>query len=312
MPEFDLLVLGDVNPDLVLWGGDVVPAFGQAEHLVDEAELVVGGSGGILACGAARLGLRVALSGVVGADLFGGFMREQLAARGVDTRGIAVDPHRPTGVTVVLSGPIDRGMLTMTGTIADLRAELIDPELVHASRHVHVSSYFLQRGLAPGLPALFDTAHAAGATTSLDPNWDPSETWDGGLLGLLDRTDVFLPNDIEATRLARTSDLTDAARQLAARARLVAVKTGAEGAMAAEGERIVRSPAVPVAVLDTTGAGDSFDAGFLAAWIGGAPLDRALAVGNACGALSMRAVGGTSAQPTMAEASHALEGGTAA
>jgi sugar/nucleoside kinase (ribokinase family) len=310
--EFDLLVLGDVNPDLVLWGGDVVPAFGQAEHLVDEAELVIGGSGGILACAAARLGLRVALAGVVGADLFGGFMREQLAARGVDTRGVSVDPHRPTGVTVVLSGPIDRGMLTMTGTIADLRAELVDPELVRSSRHLHVSSYFLQRGLTPDLPDLFDLAHAGGATTSVDPNWDPAETWDGGLLDLLDRTDVLLPNVMEATRLARTSDLADAARRLAARARLVPVKTGAEGAVAAEGERIVRSPAVPVSVVDTTGAGDSFDAGFLAAWLDGAPLERALAVANACGALSTRAVGGTAAQPTMAEAARALEGGTAA
>jgi sugar/nucleoside kinase (ribokinase family) len=310
--EFDLLVLGDVNPDLVMWGGDVVPAFGQAEHLVDEAELVVGGSGGILACGAARLGLGVAVAGVVGADLFGGFMREQLAARGVDTRGVSVDPHRPTGVTVVLSGPIDRGMITMTGTIADLRAEQIDPELVRSSRHLHVSSYFLQRGLAPELPDLFDLAHEGGATTSLDPNWDPTERWDGGLMDLLQHTDVFLPNVMEATRLARTSDLTNAALRLAARARLVAVKTGAEGAVAADGDRIVRSPAVPVSVVDTTGAGDSFDAGFLAAWLDGVPLERALAVANACGALSTRAVGGTAAQPTMAEAARALEGGTAA
>ena len=91
--EFDLLVLGDVNPDLVLRGGDISPAFGQAERLVDEAALTVGGSGAIMACGAARLGLRVAIVGVVGDDLFGSFMREQLVGRGVDIRGLAVDPE---------------------------------------------------------------------------------------------------------------------------------------------------------------------------------------------------------------------------
>src|SRR5690349_21175876 len=72
----DLLVLGDANPDLVLRGGDVVPAFGQAEHLVDDARLTIGGSGAILACGAAKLGLRVAIAAVVGDGLFGGSIRD--------------------------------------------------------------------------------------------------------------------------------------------------------------------------------------------------------------------------------------------
>ncbi len=93
MSEFDLLVLGDANPDLVLSGGDVVPAFGQAERLVERASLTIGGSGGILACGAARLGLRVAFCGVVGDDLFGRYMREQLSGRGINTRGLIADPR---------------------------------------------------------------------------------------------------------------------------------------------------------------------------------------------------------------------------
>jgi len=118
--DLDLLVLGDTNPDLVLHGGDVVPAFGQAEHLVDDAILTIGGSGAILACGAARLGLRVAIAAVVGDDLFGRFVRDGLAEHGVDVSGIRVDPKTPTGVTVVLSGPDDRAILTMPGTIAGL------------------------------------------------------------------------------------------------------------------------------------------------------------------------------------------------
>ncbi len=300
-PEFDLLVLGDANPDLVLRGGDVVPAFGQAERIVDAAQLVMGGSGGILACGAARLGLRVAMAAVVGDDLFGRFVREELEGRGVDTRALVVDPDEPTGVTVVLSAPDDRAMLTMPGTIADLRASLVPGELLASARHVHVSSYFLQRALAPDLPDLLDDAHRAGATTSLDPNWDPSGEWDGGLLALLPQVDIFMPNAMEAMRLARISDLHEAVARLR-QAPMVVVKMGADGAMAVRAGEVVSAPGMRGDVVDTTGSGDSFDAGFLAGFLGGEALDRCLRIGNACGASSTRAAGGTAGQATMAEA----------
>jgi sugar/nucleoside kinase (ribokinase family) len=307
-PAFDLVILGDANPDLVLSGGDVVPAFGQAEHLVDDAHLTVGGSGGILACGAARLGLKVALCGVVGDDLFGRFMCDAFAERGIDTRGLVIDAERPTGLTVVLSGPNDRAMLTHVGTVDALRVDVLDQEVLADARHVHVSSYFLQRRLTPDLPEVFERLHERGVTTSVDPNWDPRQEWDGLLLGLLSRTDVFLPNAMEATRVARISDLDEALRRLSARAELVVVKNGERGAAASGRGEQVSAPGVPVRVVDTTGAGDSFDAGFLAAWLAGEPLARALAVANACGALSTRKLGGVDAQPTMEEAMQTVEG----
>ena len=310
--DLDLLVLGDANPDLVLRGGDVVPAFGQAERLVDEALLTVGGSGAIMACGAARLGLRVAFAGVVGDDLFGSYMREELAARGVDIGGMVTDPHRPTGLTVVLSTSEDRAILTSPGTIGDLRASMIDPVYLHAARHVHVSSYFLQTGLRPDLPDLLESARASDATTSLDPNWDPSGEWDGGLIDLLPAIDVLLPNEMEATSLGHSSDLDAAIATLRSRGPLVAVKAGARGALAAGPGELVQVDAVPVETVDTTGAGDSFDAGFVAAMIAGESLDRCLALANACGALSTRATGGVDAQPTMREALDTVaQGGTA-
>ena len=312
MADFDLLVLGDANPDLVLSGGEVEPAFGQAERLVDHANLTIGGSGGILACGAARLGLRVAFAGVVGDDLFGTFMREQLAARGVDVRGIAVDPSRPTGVTVVLSKPDDRAILTSLGTIGDLRAELIDPEMLRASRHVHVSSYFLQRRLAADLPELFEQVHEAGATTSVDPNWDPTDGWDGGLVELLPQVDVFLPNEMEALRLAHISDMNEAVSRLRARAPFVVIKRGERGALGARAGEVVEVPAIPTTVVDTTGAGDSFDAGFLSAFLENEPLEEALRFAAACGALSTLTPGGTEGQPTMNEVRAALDRGSAA
>ncbi len=312
MADFDLLVLGDANPDLVLSGDQVEPAFGQAERLVDHATLTIGGSGAILACGAARLGLRVAFAGVVGDDLFGAFMREQLAARGVDIGGVLVDPSRPTGVTVVLSGPEDRAILTSLGTIGDLRASLIDPGTLASTRHVHVSSYFLQQGLATELPEIFDRVHRAGATTSVDPNWDPSGGWDGGLMDLLPQVDVFLPNEMEALRLAHISDIDEAVTRLRARAPFVVIKRGDRGALGARTGELVEVPAVPTRVVDATGAGDSFDAGFLTAFLSGEPLDLSLRIANACGALSTRSSGGTDSQPTMDEVLAALERGSAA
>jgi sugar/nucleoside kinase (ribokinase family) len=297
----DLLILGDANPDLVLTG-DVEPAFGQRERLLDDAHLTVGGSGAIVACGAARLGLRVALCGVVGDDLFGRFMRDELDRRGVDVKGLVVEPDRSTGLTVVLARPDDRAILTHEGTIGDLRAGSIDPEFLAAASHVHVPSYFLQGRLAPDLPALFERVRANGATTSLDPNWDPSERWNGGVRGLLSHTDVFLPNATEAVHIAGTASVDEAVIALAATAGLVVAKAGPDGAVAARGDELVRAPAPAVDAVDTTGAGDSFDAGFLASWLAGDPLERALAIANACGGLSTRALGGVDAQPTIDEA----------
>jgi sugar/nucleoside kinase (ribokinase family) len=305
----DLLVLGDCNPDLILCG-DVEPEFGQTEKLLDEALLVIGGSGAITACGAARLGLRTAFAGVVGDDVFGRFMLSALDERGVDTSACIVDPDRPTGLTVILSRGEDRAILTSPGTIADLRGGLIDGRLLRSARHVHVSSYYLQERLRPDLPGLFAQAREVGATTSVDPNWDPSGEWDAGLLSLLDVTDCFFPNSAEARAITGIDDVDVAAEALAEHGTLVAVKFGQGGGLAMSGADVVRSESIPTQVVDTTGAGDGFDAGFLAGRLNGWPLDRCLALAVACGSLSTRAMGGTAAQPTMEEALGALEGTT--
>ena len=303
--RFDLLVLGDANPDLIL-GVKAAPAFGQVETIVEDTALVLGGSGAILACGAARLGLRVALAGVVGDDLFGAFVRQEIENEGIDTRALRVDAKRPTGLSVILARPDDRAILTSTGTIADLRGSGIDIGLIDSARHVHVSSYFMQRSLQRDLPALFDAAHARGATTSIDPNWDPDEHWDSGLIELLDRTDLFFPNAAEARLITGIDDGEGAARALGEHATAVAVKLGTDGGFAVDAEGVVRSESVPSEVVDTIGAGDSFDAGFLAGSLLGWPLERCLRLAVACGSISTRAAGGTGAQPTLDQAMDAM------
>jgi sugar/nucleoside kinase (ribokinase family) len=306
--EVDLLVLGDVNPDLVLTGEDLTPAFGQVEQLLDSAALTIGGSGAIMACGAARLGLRTAIAGVVGDDLFGRFMTESLTARGVDVSGVVVVLGAETGLTVILTRPEDRAILTFPGTAAALTAALVPGDLLRRARHVHAASFFLQTALAPDLRPIFDEVHAGGGTTSLDPNWDPREVWESGLTEALAATDVFLPNAEEARRIVGLADPVAAAAALAQTAGLVAVKLGAEGALAAatDAEVIRVSPRFAVVPVDTVGAGDSFDAGLVAGVLRGESIERALVIGCACGALSTRAAGGTAAQPTLAEALAAI------
>jgi sugar/nucleoside kinase (ribokinase family) len=300
--ELDLLVVGDCNPDLVLRGGDVEPVFGQVERLVDEAELTIGGSAAIAACGAARLGLATALVSVVSDDPLGRFMIDALAGRGVDVSGVIVREGARTGVTVLLVRGSDRAMLTAPGTINDLTSELVDRELVRAARHVHISSYFLQDGLRPGLADLLAEARQAGASTSVDPNWDPTEHWDGGLLDLLDEVTILFVNAEEARRIARVDDAEEAGRMLSRGETLVVVKLGSQGALAVDRDRVIHSPPIAVEEVDAVGAGDSFDAGFLAGRLAGGSLEETLRLATACGALSMRAVGGTAAQPTLAEA----------
>ena len=301
LTPFDILVVGELNADLIL-RGDVLPVFGQVEKLVDDAALTIGSSSAIFACGAARLGLRVAFVGVVGDDEFGGFMRRALAARGVDTTSIVVNPALKTGLTVILSLGVDRAMLTYSGSIGALRFADIEPSRLARARHLHLGSYFLLEALRPDIPALLALARQNGLTVSLDPGYDPREQWDGGLAEALRHVDVFLPNEKELCAIAGQADVDSALRALSARVPTVAVKLGALGAAALRGLDTAQAESLPVQVVDTTGAGDSFDAGFIYACLAGWDLARALRFGCVCGALSTRAAGGTSAQPTLDEA----------
>ncbi|MFH8408592.1 carbohydrate kinase family protein [Streptomyces sp. NPDC018019] len=317
MPRpFDLLVIGDVNPDVVVGPVPRAPEFGQREQLVASGRLLTGGSAAITACGAARLGLRVAFAGRVGDDAAGAFVRTALAERGVDVSALVTDPELPTPLTTVLTHGSDRAILTAPGCLAATGPQDVPDRLLAGCRHVHAGSFFLMPRLARSLGEVFARARGHGAATSLDTNDDPAQRWDPGLLGpVLKSTDILLPNAAEARALAGT--LTPqtppagppapgagpaAAAALARLGPLVVVKDGAAGALAHDGAVLTRTAAVPADPVDTVGAGDSFDAGFIAAVLHGLDLPAALSFAAACGALSTRAHGGTAAQPTWDEA----------
>jgi sugar/nucleoside kinase (ribokinase family) len=299
--KFDLLVIGEINPDLVLTG-DVTPTFGQVEKMVDNATLSIGSSSCIFACGAARLGLKVAFIGKIGDDEFGQYMRAQMAAREIDVGGIVVDPALKTGLSVILSRGNDRAILTFSGSIAEMRLEDIDFSFFSQAHHLHLGGYFMLSHLQPHVGDIFRRAHSQGMTTSIDTNYDPDEKWSGGLDDALAEANIFLPNETELLAISHTRDVDTGLEKLTAGGRVVAVKLGAKGGAARQSERTIRAPALPIQVVDTTGAGDSFDAGFIYGWLHQWDLDRCLKLACACGSLSTRALGGTSSQPTLDEA----------
>jgi len=303
-PPPELVIIGDCNPDVLVLGGDVAPEYGQREQLVPAISLVIGGSAAITAVAAARLGVRTSLVAAVGDDPAGQFMRGELTRAGVDVSSVIVRPGLATGITVALTRGTDRAILTATGAMTALTAEDVPASLLAAARHVHVSSYFLMAdSLGPGLADVLRRSRAAGASTSLDTNWDPAEKWlDEQLRAVLDECDVLLPNEAEALCLSGAASPELAAAKLSSAGARIAIKMGARGAMALSGEHHYFAAPPPAQVVDSTGAGDCFNAGLLAGLLRGLDMRGALALGCAAGTASTRALGGTGGSADWAEA----------
>jgi sugar/nucleoside kinase (ribokinase family) len=299
--ELDLLVLGDANPDVIVSSLDLQPRFGQVEQLVESGTLVMGGSGAITAVGAARLGLRVGLCAVVGDDDLGQLMAARLARAGVDLTHLVVDPDRPTGMSVILNRGVDRAVLTAPGTIPALSPDHLASLPARPARHVHASSYYLMsQGYRDALPDALAGFRASGATTSVDTNWDPEERWDLG--AVLAQCDTFLPNEAELLAVTGSPDVGGALEVAGAAGCDVVVKQGARGGVARTPDATYRTLRTPVVeYVDAVGAGDTFDAGFLAGRLSGRDMATSLAMAVLAGSLSTTASGGTSAQPSLAE-----------
>jgi sugar/nucleoside kinase (ribokinase family) len=296
-----VVVVGELNLDLIVMGAQRMPRPGE-EIIVDHMELTLGSSSAITACQLSRLGNDVLFISKVGDDDFGRRALEFLREKGVSADAIAVDDSLATGLTISTALGSERAMMTVMGAIQELRYGDIDFGLLRGRDHVHISSFYLQRNLRPDVARIFAEAKEMGLSTSLDTGWphegesirDPDAVWPV--------LDVFLPNEEEAELLSERTDLDGAMDYFAERVPTVVVKLGPEGAIARKGDETVRGDAFEFEVIDTTGAGDSFNAGFLHGCLAGTDLAECVDLGSACGGLSTRAPGGTTSQASFEEA----------
>jgi sugar/nucleoside kinase (ribokinase family) len=292
--QFDLSVVGELNLDLVLYGLPETLEFDR-EHLATDLRLTLGSSSAIFAHNFALLGNRVGFSSAIGSDPLGDLCLARLAECGADLSRVRHFSGRQTGLTVILPRKKERYILTYPGVMAEMRFEDLDLDYIFRARHLHLSSYFLQRALRPRVPELFCLAKKAGLTTSLDTNDDPDGLWENDVFDAIQFVDVLLPNEQEACRLTGCEDPIAAAEKLSERVPLLVIKRGAKGVLARKGKESFEAAAPKIDAVDTIGAGDSFDAGFLHQFIRGAKIEDCLRYGNLAGALSTTRQGGTEA-----------------
>jgi ribokinase len=288
----EVLVAGEIYADLIMAGFDFFPRPGQ-EAFAREFRREIGGGAAITACGLAALGTRTGLFAVCGAD-HRAWIAARLGERGVDTGALTEHPVEPTGFTVAVTAPEDRAFFTYLGANRSFAAAL-EATTFDGVRHVHLA-------WAPPWevsPVLFERIHKAGATVSLDAGWHEDWLSDPRALNVLRSVDLFFPNETEA---ARMTGETEPARILGGFADAglsgVALKLGADGSRLLLHGAIYEAAPYPATPIDTTGAGDCFDAGFLHAWLRGEAPTRCLSAGNLCGALSTEAYGGVAGFPS--------------
>lgn len=294
-------VIGDAVADVVAVGVTRLPAWGE-DRRVENIELLLGGSGIHTGVNLATLGLPTTLYAGIGDDHFGRFLMEGLDPTSVNTAGLRVLSDAPTAVTIVLSGAADRAFVSLYGATAAFRRADLDEAALRRARHIHVSGFWQSDALRPELAPLLRQLRQAGASVSLDPGYDPTDLWSDHIDEVLEAVDLLLPNETEATRIARTETVEDALAVLAARVPLVVVKLGPGGAVARRGDQVWQRSAFAVPVVDTTGAGDAFNAGFLRRWLAGSSIPQALELGNALGAMAVMRPGASENAPTLEEA----------
>jgi len=290
----DITIVGETNLDLILYG---LPEELELERelLGSGFKITLGGSSSILAHNLAILGTRVGFLSEVGDDEMADIALDRLSESGLDLSHIARRKGATTGVTLLLPHGKKRHILTYPGVMSQLSVVDLDMDYLTSSRHFHLSSLFLQTGLHRGLPQLFDDLKAKGLTISLDTNDDPADQWGGILEEVLDKIDILLPNEEELKKIAGTTSTEEALEKLSSRVKLIVVKCGSRGAIVQQGNQRDWVAPVQVEAIDTIGAGDSFNAGFLSAYLQCLSPITAAAMGNITGALSTQCPGGTEA-----------------
>lgn len=290
----DVTCMGILVADVIVRPVDTWPQRGRLA-LEESIVLRSGGLAHTTGVVLAKLGVETAVVGRVGSDLFGDFLVKILADHGVSSR-IVRDPQVPTSTTVVaVSSSGERSFMHLIGANGTLIPQDISDDLLENTKIFHLGGCFVLPAL-DGEPAagLLRRARQHGCRTSMDLTWDPSGRWMAVLEPCLSHLEILFGNQDELGHVTGRRDPAEIAGMLRARGiEVVAVKLGAAGAYVDSARWRGHVPAFAVDVVDTTGAGDAFCGGFLAAILAGWEMERATQFANAVGALCVTAVGGT-------------------
>ncbi len=296
MSQYQIAAIGELNVDIILNRIDGEPEIGK-EKFAKDMTVTLGSSTAIFAANAAALGSKVCFVGLVGRDSFGDLVKTSLEAKGVDTRYI-MDGPTPTGATICMNYGEDRANLTYQGSMDVMGWDDIDKDVFDNARHIHLSSLFMQSALLRDIHKVLDAAAAKGITVSLDTQWDPMETWKLDYRAVLPKITVFMPNEKELQALTGKDSLEGAiAEVLPFLGNAMVVKCGSKGSLLVrkDGNMKLLPAFLNSDVVDAIGAGDSFNSGFISAFVKGLPLEDCQETGNLTGAVNTTAAGGTGA-----------------
>ncbi|MFW2542946.1 carbohydrate kinase family protein [Primorskyibacter sp. 2E107] len=279
-----ILCVGRLYCDLIFTGLPRLPTMGTEVYAAGTG-LHAGGGAYITAAHLSALGNRAALCATLPVPPFRDIVVRDLENAGVDAHLCTdSDPTEDPQITVALAGRSDRAFVTRRVGPA---FPPLSVQHIHdlGARHIHIG----ELATLTGRPELIDLARRAGVTLSLDCGWD--EDLDITRIGdLISDVDVFLPNEAEMEMLTRAG----VHRSVAP---LTVIKQGKSGALAIRGTERIHEGAKVVEAIDTTGAGDAFNAGFLSSWLSGHDLRNCLRSGHRRGHLAVSQRGGFRAPP---------------
>lgn len=277
-----LLCAGEAFEDLIFVGLDRIPGPGE-EVKTDTFEATVGGGAVITAVAAARLGMRVDLLSALGPAAVKRLRQERVRVTNL------IRPGEKHAITAAISTTDDRAFVTFNGVNARLEGRLARAMPKAKADHIHLCFYPHDCGL---WTRIITRLRKRGITTSWDFGWNEPLSGDRGLIDLIDALDFVFVNELEARLYTGEATLEAALTDWRQRKAIVIVKQGESGATWLAPDRDIHFPAPRVNVVDTTGAGDSFNAGFLVAWMKGKSPVACLTAGNKIGAQSTQRAGG--------------------
>lgn len=297
---WDAYIFGDINIDLVIPNVDHFPLPGQ-EDIVETMNTYVGGGAALFTLGLGKLGLHPVFQGTIGDDCYGKFIIEELKQKNVDISLLKISKKNNTGISISFTNEKDRSFLTYRGTNMEMDVNAIAIDMVQKAKHIHVTGYEGSKNHRQFLELFKKVKDVKNTTVSFDVGWDSSGEWYERIFELFPYIDVLFMNETEAIHYGRTQSAKEAIAEFSKYCKIADAKLGRKGAIAYSDGTYYQAAAYQVEAMDTTGAGDSFNAGFIYGFLKGKSIMECLKCGNGCGALSVTALGGNTGFPTEPE-----------